>query len=341
MNRLLPLAALLIAAALPAAPTLANDSEAEWALGGLTLKTTAAISMDREELILSADEVRVAYTYTNHSPEPREVLIAFPLPALPGPEGFFDYIGYPDWSRLEFATTVDGEPVEWDVADRALLGTGAGETDVTDRVLARGWPVHWVLDYNFPDAVQALPEADKATLIAQGLLTGERDESGFLRVQPAWRGQRFILRTQTFPAKASVVVRHRYTPMTGGSVGGMLYPAVRKDYPEALAEYRQKWCVDDAFLAGVDRRLAAAPKGKTRYMSETWLGYVLSSGANWHGPIRDFRLVVDKGEPGNLVSFCMDGVKKISPTQFEVVKENFEPTRDLDLLIVRFDDVEE
>lgn len=332
MNRLLLLAALLLPA-----PALANDSEAEWALGGLTLKTTAAISMDREELFISASEVRVDYTYTNHSPEPREVLIAFPLPALPGPEGYFDYMSYPDWSRLEFATTVDGEPVQWEVADRALVK----ERDVTDLVTARGWPVHWVHDYTFLDTVQALPEADQEALIAQGLLTGARDESGVLRVAPAWRGQRFILRTQTFPAKASVEVRHRYAPLAGGSVGGMLYPAVRQDYPEGLAEYRRKWCTDDAFLAGVDRRLASTPKGKVRYMSETWLGYVLSSGANWHGPIRNFRLVVDKGEPGHLVSICMDGVKKISPTQFEVVKENFEPARDLDVLIVRFDEVEE
>lgn len=336
MNRLLPLAALLLPA-----PALANDSEAEWALGGLMLKTTAAISMDREELYLSASEVRVAYTYTNHSPEPREVLIAFPLPALPEQSGYLEYASYPDWSTLDFSTTIDGEPVAWEIADRALVGAGAEERDVTDRVIARGWPVHWVLDYTFLDTVQALPEAEQEELIRLGLLAGERDESGVLRVTPAWRGQRFILRTQTFPASASVEVRHRYTPMIGGSVGGMLYPGVRQDYPEGLAEYREKWCTDEPFLAGVDRRLAAAPKGKTRYMSETWLGYVLSSGANWHGPIRHFRLVVDKGEPGNLVSFCMDGVKKISPTQFEVVKTDFEPTRDLDVLIVRFDEVEE
>lgn len=339
MNRLARLAALPLALFL-APPALANDSEAEWALGGLTLKTTAAITMDREELFLSASEVRVDYTYTNHSPEPREVLIAFPLPALPGPEGYMEYLNYPDWSTLEFSTTVDGQPVPWEVADRALTGDGDKQKDVTDLVRARGWPVHWVLDYGFTDRIHALPDAEKQALIRQGLLTGHRDEHGTIHATPAWRGQRFILRTQTFPAKASVEVSHRYTPLAGGSVGGTLYPDTRKVYPEGTAEYRQKWCIDDAFLAGVDRRLAGAPKGMSRYMGETWLGYVLSSGANWHGPIKRFRLVVDKGEPGNLVSFCMDGVRKISPTRFEVVKENFEPTRDLDVLIVTFDDVD-
>ena len=46
--------------------------------------------------------------------------------------------------------------------------------------------------------------------------------------------------------------------------------------------------------------------------------------------------MVDKGAPGSLVSFCMDGVRKISPTQFEVRKTNFEPQRDLSILIAEF-----
>ena len=46
--------------------------------------------------------------------------------------------------------------------------------------------------------------------------------------------------------------------------------------------------------------------------------------------------MVDKGSTENLVSFCMNGVTKIGPTRFEVVKTDFEPTRDLDILIVKF-----
>ena len=39
-----------------------------------------------------------------------------------------------------------------------------------------------------------------------------------------------------------------------------------------------------------------------------------------HTMWRATTLVVDKGQPGNLVSFCMDGVTKISPSRFEVRK---------------------
>lgn len=44
--------------------------------------------------------------------------------------------------------------------------------------------------------------------------------------------------------------------------------------------------------------------------------------------------MVDKGKAENIVSFCMSGVKKISPTQFEVRRKNFEPEGDLQILIV-------
>ncbi len=317
------LAPLAAAALIFAIPALANDSEAEWALGGIALKSNGDISMDSEDLFISSAIVAVNYRYTNHSDEDREVVIAFPLPALPGAEG------YPDWDDLEFVTTVDGAPVEYEVHDRAMVGT----RDVTALVEAEGWPVHWYRDYTFAEQVQQLPEADKARLVERGLLAGELDGEVW-RVAPAWQGQRHYLRVQTFPAGQTVRVSHRYKPIVGGSVGGMLYPNVRETVPEALAEYRDKWCIDDSFLHGIDRKLAAAPAGTMPVQSETWLGYVLSSGANWRGPIKRFRLVVDKGRPDNLVSFCMDGVRKISPTQFEVVKTDFEPERDLDILIV-------
>jgi hypothetical protein len=130
--------------------------------------------------------------------------------------------------------------------------------------------------------------------------------------------------------------------MNGGSVGGMLDRRVREAAPDAARAYVERYCTDAHFLAGVDRRFAAMTKpGTFAIYTETWIGYVLRSGANWSGPIGDFRLVVDKGSTDNLVSFCMDGVTKIGPTRFEVRKADFEPTRDLNILIVKFHEMEE
>jgi hypothetical protein len=211
---------------------------------------------------------------------------------------------------------------------------------VTGRIAQLGWPMYWVNDEMTSDIFTKMDEAQRRKFAAEGLVTEE--EMFDYRPMPAWDLVTFFVREQTFPANSSITVEHEYVPMAGGSVGGALYPAIRKDHPEIAGSYAEQYCVDDYFLRGVDRRLAEKlPPGKQRVMTETWLGYVLSSGANWKGPIRDFRLVVDKGSTGNLVSFCMDGVKKIGPTRFEVRKTDFEPSRDLSVLIAKFHDFDD
>ena len=100
---------LALALALAPAPARANDSEAEWALGGLVLKQNDAISMDKEDLYISATEVKVDYTYTNHSDADQKVLVSFPLPALPGSADFVEFGAFPDWQALDFHTTSRAE----------------------------------------------------------------------------------------------------------------------------------------------------------------------------------------------------------------------------------------
>jgi hypothetical protein len=86
-------------------------------------------------------------------------------------------------------------------------------------------------------------------------------------------------------------------------------------------------------MAAVARTKRAVGKDHQAFF-EKRIDYVLSSGANWKAPIGDFRLVVDKGRPDALVSFCMAGVRRLGPTQFEVRKTGFRPTRDLSILIL-------
>ena len=64
------------------------------------------------------------------------------------------------------------------------------------------------------------------------------------------------------------------------------------------------------------------------------IGYILTTGGNWRSPIGDFRMVIDKGSPNAIISFCGEGVRRISPTQFEVRHRNWRPDRDLAILIV-------
>ncbi|MEA2927686.1 MAG: hypothetical protein QOG38_114, partial [Hyphomicrobiales bacterium] len=68
-------------------------------------------------------------------------------------------------------------------------------------------------------------------------------------------------------------------------------------------------------------------------LSEKRLEYILVTGGNWAGPIKDFRLVIDKGAEGNLISAC-GKFKKISATQFELRQADYFPERNLEVLIL-------
>lgn len=318
-----------LAGLLASAPLGANDSSASIGLGGLVLTRNNAISMDSEDLYISQKEVRVRYRFTNRSARPVETLVSFPVPVLPS--DILGYLGdqdYPDFSTMKFRTTVDGRPVKLDFVQRGMIGT----RDVTARVAALGWPLRWFSSYeDSVPFIKRLSAPQQAEYRREGLLKVHPDNSNMLI--PAWSLVTHVTRRQTFAPGRTVEVTHAYAPISGGSVGGGLERGLRRD--EIFFEKQRKYCIDSDFVAAFDRRTAPRA-GKNTHAGEVWLDYILSSGANWRGPIRDFRLVVDKGKPDNLVSFCMDGVRKISPTQFEVRKTNYEPRRDLPILIVEF-----
>jgi len=323
--RLLACAAMFTALSMP---LHANDSEAAINLGGIELVQNQFVSMDSEDLYISKDEVRVRYRYTNHSAKDLELTISFPLPAIKAAdEEIYGDQAVPDFSKLAFQTTVDGKPVKFQMMKRAEV---KGK-DVTQRLQQLGWPLDWITGSGEePGFVTKLSPAQKTARLTEGLLRKAENGEYF----PTWDLVTHVTRKQVFPAGKSVEVTHRYAPMIGGSVAGSLMPEVRKEFPGDITQY----CIDKAFLAAFDKKIAARKNDDSAVVSysETWIGYVLSSGRNWKGPIGDFRLVVDKGKAENMVSFCMNGVKKISPTQFEVRRKNFEPKGDLEVLIVEW-----
>jgi len=318
-------------------PARANDSEAEIGVGGIVLKPSEAIVMESEDLFISEAIVRVKYRFRNPTDKAITTTVAFPMPPQPRAmtQRFYDMAQKQDFSVFGFATHVDGKPVRLKMIERAMIGN----RDVTQRVGELGWPLYWMDGSGYSKLFEDMDEARRKKFAAEGLVVEE--EMFDFRPMPAWDLVTFFVREQVFPANATITVKHEYVPMTGGSVGGALHPSVRRESPEILEAYRKDYCVDDYFLSGIDRRLEQEKPGYDRFYSETWLAYVLSSGANWKGPIGDFRLVVDKGSTSNLVSFCMDGVQKIAPTRFEVRKRDFTPQRDLRILIAKIHDIEE
>lgn len=301
-----------------AAPAIANDSTAERVAGGLVLTRSADIDMVSEDLFISAAEVRVRYVFRNRSAKPVETLIAFPMPDRDLSEERQMDVSYPTgWDNR-----VDGRPRVTFNDRRAMLGSA----DHTSRLLKLRVPP----DAD-GDALDKLSAADQAELVRLGLAEVEEYDSGKgweRHLAPMWTLKETHGWTETFPPGRDVVVEHRYVPGVGGSVDAALgFPEFRAS-PEGKAMIRD-YCVDRAFLAGVDRLRRASPA-----TPEQRIGYVLTTGGNWRSPIGRFRLVVDKGAPENVVSFCAEGVRKISPTRFETIRTNWRPDRDLKLLIV-------
>jgi hypothetical protein len=151
---------------------------------------------------------------------------------------------------------------------------------------------------------------------------------------PRWGLHTAFYWEQTFPALAETVIEHRYKPSVGETVQTALGGPNESAEPWH-EEYKEKYCFDYEFLAAVERARRAVGSRTGAPYSEQRIDYILKTGANWSGPIKDFRLVVDKGEPDSLVSFCGQDVKKISDTQFELRRANFVPDGNLSVLILK------
>jgi hypothetical protein len=314
------LAIFLVAAA--GAAALANDSVAETAAGGLVLKQSNDIDMLSEDLYVSAREIRVRYVFRNRSARPIRTAVAFPMPDR---DLSRDEEGDVSWPA-DFATRVDGRPVAMQV-ERRVFARGAEHTALL-RQLAIPISGHDADGLGAAiQAIQRLPEVEQRRLAGLGLIERSRAGVSILwTVKETWHWE------QVFPAGRNLVVEHRYTPGAGGSAGTALAsPEYRRsdDGREQIAQY----CIDDDFLRAIDA-LAARSGSIYPTITETWISYILTTGGNWRAPIGDFRLVVDKGDARNLVSFCGQGVRRISPTRFEMRRRNWRPPQDLHVLIL-------
>jgi len=138
---------------------------------------------------------------------------------------------------------------------------------------------------------------------------------------------------QTFAAQQELVIDHRYVP----SVGSLGRDRARQDWAkegDVESRYLRRYCPSPKLLAGIEKATRAAKEAQAIAFSEQRIEYILKTGANWDGPIKDFTLTVDKGDAKNVISFCGDDVKKISPTQFQWHATDFTPTQDLYVLIL-------
>jgi hypothetical protein len=99
-----------------------------------------------------------------------------------------------------------------------------------------------------------------------------------------------------------------------------------------IRDHRRKYCISDELWANLMGALDAA--GEDSHPIERSITYILSTALTWAGVIKDFRLVVDKDKPEVFMSFCGTDVRQIGPTQYEMRKQDFSPSADLQVLFI-------
>jgi hypothetical protein len=319
---------LTIAGALPAA---ANDSSAELTVGGLVFTKSAEVAMESEDLTITPEAITVRYRFLNQSPKPVTLTVAFPLPDIDLSEG--DNFAIPasdSVNFLGFETKIDGKPVTFSMNQRAVVG----DKDVS--ALLRGLKVPLFALGVQHDVLADLTPAARDKLVDEGLLVPiGQTEQGKPIYGAGWKVKTSAVRQQTFPPNKPVLVEHRYKTSLGMSFDTVMRRALRqKDgMRKEVERYRADYCITDKFLADVDK-LAGSAAANTAKVQERRISYVLKTGANWAGPIKQFRLLVDTRKADRLVSFCGPNLKTISPTTTEATAKDFTPDKDLKILIV-------
>jgi hypothetical protein len=308
----------------------ANDTTAELKTGGLVFTRSGDIEMQQETLYISPKEVRVDYVFRNTSDRDVDTYVAFPMPDITGSgDPMMDAGNTASDNFLGFSVTQDGVAIKPNLQKRIYVDN----IDMTDALTAANVPLN-PLGEPTSEALRKLPRQTIADLMTRGLIfdmgDGTDQQGDYV---PIWTLRSTYWWKTTFPKGKDVRVSHRYHPSVGGTVATTFLDENNQPKGERWDEYEKKYCVDQT-MAKLARQSNADMAENKPHLVENWISYVLTTGANWEGSIKKFKLIVDKGEPDNYVSFCGTGVRKTGPTTFEMNATDFTPEKDLDILLL-------
>lgn len=327
-------------------PAHANDTTATLSAGGLELTVSPDIAMEKEELYLSTKDVRVSYLFRNTSKADIQTRVAFPMPEVPfGP---IDNVVLPQPDKdnfVGFTVKVDGEQIRPELHIRALSAPVDGDaqkpafppdTDMTEAVHRAGLPINAGLE-SWKAKLSAMSDDARKVLVSEGLLYDGDGDASPDGLSPQWSMRETYHWQQTFPADKAVKVEHHYKPVSGMS----FFAGDASDMDAINATFSKNYCLDQSGLAGIRRlinkaRSASAAGKDTTYVFATETEYVLHTGANWKGPIGDFRMTIDKLFPDAVLSTCVEGIVKTGPTTFTVERKHFTPDHDVRFVVFRF-----
>ena len=344
-------------AVLVSASAMANDSASELAAGGLVLTKTDAITMQREDLTLTPDQVTVRYEMRNDTGKSVTLRVAFPMPDVPvdTPDGKTvrdragKEIGYnigmrdvSDPNFLNFFVSADGKALTTETEIRADLPDGRNIAQ--DLYRLGGWPL--VLRPSFYETDPTMKQVDAADVgptIHAALLKLHAIDGDDKAGMPLWATRITLYWMQTFKPGVTIV-EHRYRPVTGsllvapeGKASGSFDVEHGKWTGSGSQDFAKDFCI--AGETDTAMRNLYRSTGKPDYRGAMTLGYILRTARNWAGPIGTFHLTIKSGETARTrvgaIAFCSDfPMKETAPKQWEATVTNYVPTRDLRVLLL-------
>jgi hypothetical protein len=291
-----------------AAPALAQNKGpgVGTAIAGPVFHLPAGVSVERQDVHISIHTIRLTYVFKSMTRQ--TVHFSFAMPGMPV-DADLDIAALDENSEaaglaadrqpanyLRLSVSVNGQKLTPGGDGRALL---EGK-DVTRQLLDAGVPL-----LSGPDgsAWRRLPPEKQEKLEASGLMSGDTAMWTY-QADFAW---------DAILAPGETRVEVGYDPLAN------YWSDINLDYfPEMATDgsATKAYCID----AGARRAFLS---GKHQY--ELYTVTHLAPSGGWRGPVRHYRLEVEKRHPTDLVAFCPQEAKKISPTRFEWTATNYTP----------------
>lgn len=299
----------------------ANDSIASVGAGGLELLKTDNIQMVSEVLEISTKQIKVKYRFLNTSSSDITTTVAFPMPP-------FSNLRYAEGHDNEgplttFKLLVNGAQVQVKMS-RVFRINGV---DVTDQLRKIGLTEKQIFDPDFNCFSGLTSDVPDCILKPEQSVAIEKlgnEQLGDVEIQETayWE--------QVFPSGKEIEVVHEYKPFIGRSY---LTTAVKENLEEVFAE--PDACMD----AKTRKRIVEGYEKSDVHLDPNFANveYILGTGRNWKGPIKNFRLILKKNSPYEIVSLCFPGKPvKTSPTTIEFTHKDFVPQDKLKIFFYRF-----
>lgn len=332
MRRAMAICGAVLAGASPAA---ADQILNELKTGGVEFILPDQVEIAEEKLFISPDVTRVEYRLHNASAKSFETYASFPMPDIAGSlDGILNFDPAAGSNFLGLEITQNGAKPDLALQQRASVNG----VDLTADLNAAHIPLvpSAALD---DDLQKSLSAATIASLEAHGLITlqerqDEPDNTAPVIV-PRWTLSETYSWKTVIPSRGDVVITASYKTNLGGAVNVTFLNEKGEPKGDTFENYRAGYCLDGDAVKAARDSYAHEKANKGPLYEERWATHVMTAFGDDTVPVGKFTLTIDKGKPENIVSFCGDGVKKLSATAFEMTKADYTPEKDIEVLFLQ------